>query len=427
VSTAALDLDLDLALVRQPTALRQALPEPRRILVWSPNYAPELTGIPPLVTDACEWLAGRGHCVDVVTAMPNYPHRRIDDDYRGALWSSEQNAGVSLYRSWLRVRPEETFLDKALYEFSFAACSLPRVARRLSSADVLLCVVPSLLSASAAAAIRALLPAKQRPRLVLWVQDLVLSGALTLDDLGSRGRRALSAAGRLETAAARAADRIVVCSPEFGHYFTARGVQTEKIETIYNWVDVDWIEPSPPPEHPRTRFLYAGNLGYSQGFDTLVDGAIGAGRDVELDIVGDGNAAAEVRRLSAQSERIRVLPPVPRDEFPGLLASADAHVVVQRGVSAGANFPSKISSYLASGRPIVASIDPGTAAARLLRASGGALVVPPDSPRDLARAMRTLSGDAELRAELGRNGRRYAVEHLAKRPMLERLEQELIG
>jgi colanic acid biosynthesis glycosyl transferase WcaI len=427
MSTAVLDLDLEVALAKDANALPRTAPESRRILVWSPNYAPELTGIPPLVTDACEWLATRGHSVDVVTAMPNYPQRRIVDGYRGALWSSEQSAGVSLYRSWLRVRPEETFIDKALYEFSFAACSLPRVARRLTSADVLLCVVPSLLSASAAATIRALLPPKQRPRLVLWVQDLVLSGALTLDDLGTRSRRALSAAGRLERAAARAADRIVVCSPEFGKYFTARGVQPESIETIYNWVDVDWIQPAPAPEHARTRFLYAGNLGYSQGFDTLVDGAIWAGAGVELEIVGDGNAAAEVRRLAARSDRVRVLPPVPREQFPGLLASADAHVVVQRGVSAGANFPSKISSYLASGRPIVASIDPSTAAAALLRASGGALLVPPDSPRDLARAMRTLSIDPELRAELGRNGRRYAVDHLAKKPVLERLEHELIG
>ena len=54
-----------------------------RILVWSPNYAPELAGIPPLVTEACGWLAARGHVVDVVTALPNYPHRQIHHWLRG--------------------------------------------------------------------------------------------------------------------------------------------------------------------------------------------------------------------------------------------------------------------------------------------------------------------------------------------------------
>ena len=42
-----------------------------RILIWSPNYAPELIGIPPLVTSAAEWLAARGHKIDVVTALSN--------------------------------------------------------------------------------------------------------------------------------------------------------------------------------------------------------------------------------------------------------------------------------------------------------------------------------------------------------------------
>jgi colanic acid biosynthesis glycosyl transferase WcaI len=76
-----------------------------KILVWSPNYAPELTGIPPLVTDAAEWLAGRGHRVDVATAVPNYPERRIHRDYRGALWRTNRRDGVVVHRSWIRVRP----------------------------------------------------------------------------------------------------------------------------------------------------------------------------------------------------------------------------------------------------------------------------------------------------------------------------------
>ena len=72
-----------------------------RILVWSPNYAPELTGIPPLVTDACRWLAARGHEVEVVTALPNYPQRRIYPGYEGRMWRSEVVEGVAVHRSWL--------------------------------------------------------------------------------------------------------------------------------------------------------------------------------------------------------------------------------------------------------------------------------------------------------------------------------------
>jgi colanic acid biosynthesis glycosyl transferase WcaI len=406
----------------------EPLPEPRRILVWSPNYAPELTGIPPLVTDACEWLAARGHGVDVVTALPNYPSRVIPRDYRGAPWRTERLGGVTVHRSWLRVRPEERFVDKVLYELTFAACSLPRTLRRLASADVVVCVVPSLVAAVAATRAVRLLPRARRPRMVLWVQDLVLDGALAVDGVGNAQRRLLRLVAHAERSALLAADRVVVCSPGFRDRFVARGVPRRRIGVLHNWVDVEAIAPAPRLPHPRwTRFLYSGNLGYSQGFETLIDAADRAGSAIELDIVGDGNAARHVRELAGSVDNVTVAPPVPRAHLPGLLASADVQVVVQRRVSAGANLPSKIATYLASGRPVLASIDASTPAAQLLRASGGALLVEPDSADALARGMLELHRLPDLRGELARRGREYAVEQLAKEPALRRLEQELLG
>ena len=102
-------------------------------------------------------------------------------------------------------------------------------------------------------------------------------------------------------------------------------------------------------------------------------------------------------------------------------------VVIQRQVAANANLPSKIASYLAAGRPIVASIGLETPAAEMLRASGGALVVPPEDPVALAEAMRQLRDDVDLRHRLGANGRRYAEENLAKDRILVRLERAFLG
>jgi colanic acid biosynthesis glycosyl transferase WcaI len=392
-----------------------------RILVWSPNYAPELTGIPPLVTDACEWLAARGHEVDVVTALPNYPERRIHSDYRGKVWCSEERGGVAVHRSWLRVRPAESFRDKVLYEASFAAFSLSAVVRRLRQVDVLVCVVPSLL----AAALAGLLP--RRPRVVLWVQDLVLAAALSVDGVGTVAGRALTVARRLERFAMRRSDRVVSCSPGFVGHLEGLGVAAEKISVVLNWVDTDWIAPMPLRPNGRTRFLYAGNFGYTQGFETLFDAVRSGPDEIEVELVGEGNACERVRSLAASSPRSNMRAPVAQNAYPGLLAEADAHLVLQRGVSAGANLPSKIASYLASGRPIVASIEPSSPAGVLLRASGGALVVRPDDPGALAQAMRRVHESPELRAELGAHGRDYAVRALSKTALLPQLEEDLLG
>jgi colanic acid biosynthesis glycosyl transferase WcaI len=387
-----------------------------RILIWSPNYAPELIGIPPLVTDAAEWLAERGHEVDVVTAVPNYPERRILAEYRGAIWRSEARKGVRVHRSWLWVRPAERFLDKALYESTFAALSFPRVLARLRRTDTVVCLVPSLVAAAIAATV------VRGPRLVLWVQDLVADAAQAV--VGAP-RGALGVARRLERYAAARANRVIVCSSGFREYFISRGIESERVETILNWVDTDAIRAFPEEVKANGApvvFLYAGNLGYTQGFETLAEAVARVGRGIQVEVVGAGNAADEVRALG-----LPVRSPVPRHELPALLASAHVQVVIQRGVVAGANLPSKIATCLASGRPVVASLSVETPAGRLLDESGGALVVPADRPDLLAHAMTRLRDDAGLRRRLGAAGRAFAVAHLDKETALPRLEQAFVG
>lgn len=394
-----------------------------RILVWSPNYAPEVTGIPPLVTNACEWLAGRGHEVEVVTAMPSYPDRVISEAYRGRLWCTETRGPVKVRRSWLRVRPDERFHDKALYEASFAALSLPSAVRRLRWADVVLCLVPSLAATVAGTA----LARATGTRSVVWLQDLVLRAAESLDGLPERARSALALAGRMEALALRSADHVVVCNPAFASYAIERGVAPDRVETIFNWADLGRITPEPAKTNGRTLFLYSGNLGYTQGLETLVEAGRRAGDKVAVEIVGRGNSERRVRDLASDTPNVRVFDPVTDRDYPQLLGRADALVVVQRAVSADANFPSKIASYFASGRPVVASIAPHSVAARVLADSGGAVLVPPEDPGELAAAMRRLQREPNLRSELGMRARRYAERHFGREEALTRLERALVG
>ena len=82
---------------------------------------------------------------------------------------------------------------------------------------------------------------------------------------------------------------------------------------------------------------------------------------------------------------------------------------------------------MASGRPLLASIDPATPAADVLRESGGAILTEPESPVSLAGGMKRLASDPVLRTALGVNARAYAERKFAKQPALERLEAVLLG
>ena len=264
--------------------------------------------------------------------------------------------------------------------------------------------------------------------LVLWVQDLVLSAALSLDGIGNSSAGMLQHARLLERFAANSADLVIVCSPGFRDYFTSIGVKSQRVRYLHNWVDLERIQESASPSSEgRSRFLYAGNLGYTQGFETLTEAARLVGASSQIDIVGGGNALDRVRALAAPLSNVSVREAVPEPEFPALLASAHAHILLQRRVSAGANLPSKIGPYLASGRPIVASIEPTAPAAELLRRSGAAVMVPPEDAEALALAMRDLAGQPRLREALGRKARRFAVANFGKEQALSRLEKAVVG
>ena len=392
-----------------------------RLLIWSPNYAPELIGIPPLVTEAAEWLVGRGHQVHAVTALPNYPERRIFPGYGGRAWRQATENGVRVHRSWLRVRPGETVIDKGLYEASFAAVSAPLVLAQIRRADVLVCVVPTLMTAAAGA----LAARATRTRLVLWVQDLVLDAARSVDGVGGGQARVVESMRHVEALALRSAQGIVTCSSGFAPALVANGANPAAIETVPNWIDVHRFPEQTEPSSAKTRFLYTGNIGYTQGFETLFAAAAAAGPEIEVEIVGGGNYAAEARRLA--SDRVRVSGAVARDAYPDLLASAHALIVLQRRVAANVNLPSKIASYLAAGRPIAASIGLETPAANLLEASGAALIVPPEDPAALAQAMSRLAGAPSLRRELGARGRAFAAANLSQERLLPQLERALLG
>src|SRR5581483_954016 len=84
---------------------------------------------------------------------------------------------------------------------------------------------------------------------------------------------------------------------------------------------------------------------------------------------------------------------------------ADIHVVPLRRGLARASVPSKMYSILAAGRPIVASVDPGTEVANVVEQAGAGRTVAPDDPEAFTKAIAELLTDADERERMGRAGR----------------------
>jgi len=117
-------------------------------------------------------------------------------------------------------------------------------------------------------------------------------------------------------------------------------------------------------------------------------------------------------------------PQVALDEVPPILAGSDALLVPLSGHPTFEQFvPSKMIDFMATGKPVVLSA--AGESARILEASGAGVVVAPESPVELASAIRWLAEHPAEAAEMGRRGRQFAAGRM-RSVQAERLEQLLL-
>ncbi|KAB8332101.1 colanic acid biosynthesis glycosyltransferase WcaI [Scytonema tolypothrichoides VB-61278] len=388
-----------------------------RILIYSYNYHPEPIGIAPLMTELAEGLVKQGHQVRVITGMPNYPQREIYQEYRGKWYMTEQKNGVTIQRSYLRIKSKPNLIDRLLLELSFVFTSLPQALNGWQ-ADVILLTVPPLLVSLPAT----LLGWLHKCPVVLNVQDILPEAAVRIGLIKNQWMiRALQA---IEQFAYRSAHTISVIADGFVENLIDKGVPAQKIVCIPNWVNVNFIRPLPKKSNPfriayqlQDKFvaLYSGNIALTQGLETVIEAASSL-RDIPQIVFVIAGEEKALKRLEAYCQKcgadnVLLVPLMPREKLPEMLAAADVGLVVQKRNVISFNMPSKIPLLLASGRPIVASVPVSGTAARAVRNSGGGIVVAPESPQALAEGIVDLYNNPRKVAKLGYFGRLFAVEH----------------
>jgi glycosyltransferase involved in cell wall biosynthesis len=363
--------------------------------------------------------------------MPNHPTGVVPPEYRGAIRRSERRDGYRVLRTWLYATPNEGMARKTIGHLSFMVSSVLLGWRASGPADVVVVSSPTFFAVGAGW----LLARLKRARLVVEVRDLWPAIFTELGVLTNR--RLIGLLERLELAAYAAADTVIVVSDGFRANLIGRGVPSGKVHTIRNGVCPGEFDPEAQAD-PRLRarlgagpgdclVLYAGTHGISQGLTSVADAAARlTGQPIRFAFVGEGADKQRLRDRVAELglRDVTLLPGVPREQVPALLAAADICLVPLRDVPLFSSFiPSKMFECLAAGRPVVGAV--AGEAAQILR-EAGAQVVPPADSTALAAAIEALAADPPRRTAMGRQGRCY-VEKYFDRDTLARQYGKLLG
>lgn len=398
-----------------------------RILIVSQYFWPETFRI----NDVAHGLREQGHDVSVLTGLPNYPEGRLFKGYGMSGPLREDYAGIPVCRVPLIPRGGGGGLRLALNYVSFVvsaiAFGLPRLRGRF---DAVLVYEPSPVTVVLPAL---LLGRLRRLPVLFWVQDLWPE---SLSATGMvRARWILALVERMVRFIYRHSDRILIQSQAFREQVLRLGGAPEKIvylpnsaEAFYRPVELeaDAAERALMPE--GFRVVFAGNIGAAQSFDTIIEAAtlLRDNSEIRWVVLGDGrmreSAEAEVkaRGLSAQ---VHFLGRHPAESMPRFFALADVLLVtLRRDPVFAMTVPSKLQSYLACGRPIIAALD--GEGARVLEESGAGMACPADDARALAAAVLRLRDlPPAAREEMGTRGRAYFEAEYERGILLQRLSR----
>ena len=374
-------------------------------------------------------LTNLGHEVKVLTAFPNYPYGKTFDGHRQSVRRLERLNGVPVMRVPLYPSHDRSAVRRGINELSFAASAATVGVRHLRDVDV--CMV---YSSPATAALPALMArGLWRKPFLLFVQDLwpdtvLASGFIHSARVAASVERTLT---RYCDAVYRSAGRVAVISPGMEQLLIDRGVQSSKVEVIYNWADESVFGGAattarPLPERSGLTVMYAGSIGDLQGLDVAVR-AMTRLRDLDdvtLQLVGTGVAVESLRRLAAQlgvQDRVAFLGRRPQHEMVGLMQAADVQLVTLRDLPLfHLTMPSKVQTILAMGSPVIVSA-PGDVA-NLVQRAGAGFSCPPGDADALAAAIRRMHAlPPSSRARLGDSGKAFYDRELSERIGAERL------
>jgi len=141
-----------------------------------------------------------------------------------------------------------------------------------------------------------------------------------------------------------------------------------RVEVLQNWLadapDVGCsISVADGPLTGRTIFVYAGNMGVAQGMDILMNLAerLLSRQDIGFVFVGRGSDAQRLRDAAQARglDNVVFYDEIDPSEIPGLYAQCHVGIVALDPRHKTHNIPGKFLSYMQSGLPVLASINPG--------------------------------------------------------------------
>lgn len=213
------------------------------------------------------------------------------------------------------------------------------------------------------------------------------------------------------------AQSVVAISANFEPVYRSWNQDLNKFSIYPNWTPITLFpaKQSLISDSKRKLAVYAGTLGMKHRPELLL--YLADDEDFKnlggvVVVVSQGYGRELLEKPENQRSNIELRDFLSITDLAQLFAEASVLLAVLEPEASDFSVPSKIMSYLAAGRPIVASIDPRNASAAILQETGAGIVISPDaSANEFSKAVTKILSNQELSISMSHAGSKYSIEN----------------
>lgn len=402
----------------------------KHILLISQYFFPETFRVNDI---ACEWVK-RGYKVTVLTGIPNYPMGKYFDGYDSKHRIRETWNGVNIIRIPLIARGNSSnklfnAAGMAANYFSFVRSGKKWVKSKEAEnlhADLVFTVEVSPMTQ---AMIGVWYGQRYNVPTFLYVQDLWPENVETVT--GIHNKLIIWPIDRMVDKIYKETGTIFTTSPSFVEAIVNRKVPVDRAKVHY-WPQyaeefyrpMDTVPFEGIEDDGCFRIAFTGNIGTAQGLDVLPKAAkLLKEERIKFVIVGDGRYQSEFeRQIDALDVRHKfvMIPRVPAERIPEILSNVEAGFISFNKTPLWENtIPAKLQSYMACGKPIIASASGETK--RIIDEARCGMCCPIGDAEALVEGIKLLVNADQKK--IGKKAREYFELHFDKKKLMDEMEK----
>ena len=392
-----------------------------RILYFVQYFPPEKASGLSLVEDMITGFAEYGWEVDVYTTTPT---RGVSDEvrkeYSKRKLETRCNGKLRIHRMSL-YREGEGFVQRTIRYTIFSLMCLWKGLTEPAEAFFTGNGPPT------QGVIGAILKKLTKKKFIFNPQDLFPDSMINAGII-KKGSKIEKIGRIMERFGYRNADAIITISEDMRCSILEKGTASEKVFVVPNWIDTEIIKPVPREANglfdelnmPRDRFyiVYAGNIGYVQGIDSIVEAAkmLEKEKDIHFVIFGNGSEENKIRQMINAYElpNVSMYPLLGAERVSEVYSMGDVSLVTCKLGTGGAGMPSKTWTIMATGTPVLGFFDKPSEFAEKLESTQTGWCVEAGRIDELCDLISGLRNRRDLCDKRGDNAREYAEMHLSK-------------